>query len=77
MTDYSAVVYLSRDDIANMLSDELEQTSYVLAEFAGSAAQGTMTRDDFVDSLEQLDDKQKADLVSLAHAIVRNLAQDE
>jgi len=77
MTDYNTYVSLSRDDVASMLSNDLEQTAYVLAEFAGCAEQGTMTRDDFIDSLEQLNATQKADLLSLAHALVRNLGQGE
>lgn len=62
MSDYYFETGVSRDQMANALADNIEQTPYVLAEFADSCSPGTSDFDDFLDQTAALDDEQRANL---------------
>ncbi|MEI4264147.1 hypothetical protein [Roseovarius sp. D0-M9] len=78
MTDYTASVYLLRDTMVEMLSDDSnEQTPYVLAELAGFLIPGTRNHDQFLTELGELDSDQCLHLQSFCEAIAVHLKVTE
>lgn len=74
--DYHTHISVSRDEVAEMLTDSMEQTPYVLACVAGRCMPGTMGFDDFCDVLDYLDGGMKAELKSFCEAVARSLSDD-
>jgi len=80
MSDYHFTVGILRDQIVSELSDNLEQTPYVMAELAGRLERGTMDFDDFMDGVRSLDEDQRNALLTFCNALSLSLddsAKDE
>lgn len=72
--DYHTHISVSRDGVADMLTDSMEQTPYVLACVAANCMPGTMGFDDFCDALEYIDEEMKAELKAFCEAVALSLS---
>ncbi|MBA83277.1 MAG: hypothetical protein CML69_00900 [Rhodobacteraceae bacterium] len=75
MSDYWTEIDISRDRMVSMLTDNLEQTPYVLANVAEDLAPGTHGFDDFCDQLDTLNADQKKHLRVFCSRLANHLEE--
>lgn len=77
MSDFYFSVGVLRDDLAEALADDNEQSAYVLAHFADTVSPGSGRFDDFMDMAQSLDDDEKSALLAFCAAVSSGLGDNQ